>query len=185
MSRDFSHVENEAAYFKAIDQRISVNRVKGRTQRWYKEDPSRESLMMLLAREEARSGSFMEAMQTAFEQWGSLTLGQEAAVRKVFDSRTAKRAEYRERDAASAHFGTEGKREIFTLTVRNIVEFETSYGTMRITIMADGAGNIAIHKGHSLPVAKGETYTMKATVKEHGSRDGILQTVLSRPKLEA
>jgi hypothetical protein len=43
---------------------------------------------------------------------------------------------------------------------------------------------VVIYKGKSFDFpTKGNTATVTATVKEHGVRDGVKQTVIQRPKL--
>ncbi|CAB4164966.1 hypothetical protein UFOVP833_11 [uncultured Caudovirales phage] len=99
------------------------------------------------------------------------------------------------RDAASAtqkanarHVGTVGERREFDLTIRHVHSYETAYNgctrTVSISIMEDTAGNVVVYKGSFL-ADKGETLKMVASVKEHGHRDGVAQTIIQRPKLAA
>ena len=141
----------------------------------------------------AAQGDFFEKMQNALADWGSLSPGQEAAVVKMIErarERVAKRAEQRAAEAASAQWvGEEGERRDFTLTLRAYTAIETDFGMLRIYVMTDEAGNVLVYKGSSLlknadghnKVNKGDRIEMKATIKAHGVRDGVKQTVLTRP----
>lgn len=84
--------------------------------------------------------------------------------------------------------GAIGERREFDLTVRHIHSFESSFNgyaqTINISIMEDGEGNVVVYKGKFL-AEKGEAFKMVATVKEHGDRDGVAQTIVQRPKLAA
>jgi hypothetical protein len=68
------------------------------------------------------------------------------------------------------------------LTLNHIHQFDGVYGTTYIHILTEGEGNAVVYKGSKkLTGEKGETITFKATIKEHGERDGVKQTILSRP----
>lgn len=83
-------------------------------------------------------------------------------------------------DANSQHIGTVGKREVFTLTVTWVKYFEGTFGATYIHGLKDAAGNVVIYKGKCLG-QKGDSISVKATVKEHGEREGVKQTILARP----
>ena len=51
---------------------------------------------------------------------------------------------------------------------------------MYVHICRDQDGNTVIYKGKEI-AKKGQTVTLKATVKDHGERDGEKQTVIARP----
>jgi hypothetical protein len=141
------------------------------------------------ARNSHRVNPFLAKMHDSYMEWGSLTPGQEVAVRKCLDTdaarkaeRDAQRAEAKAAEAAtSTHIGTVGKREVFTLAVRNVMTFDGTYGTTFIHILHDAAGNLVVYKGTKRLAQKGETVTVKATVKDHGEREGVKQTILARP----
>ena len=78
-----------------------------------------------------------------------------------------------------------------TLTIGHIVVLDGAYGTSFIYIMEDADKNVVIYKGNSDAVgwtsegtvrSKGDTLTITATVKDHGVRNGVKQTVIQRPK---
>jgi hypothetical protein len=65
------------------------------------------------------------------------------------------------------------------------------FGTSYIYIMEDANQNTVIYKGTSKAVAwtldgafrvKGDTLTITATIKDHGVREGVKQTIIERPK---
>lgn len=91
-----------------------------------------------------------------------------------------KKLEQQKRAATSQHFGTVGKREEFTLTVSNVYLVEGNYGVTKIHTLLDAAGNVAVWFSSSKQLKQGVTYVLKATVKSHGERNGVKQTVLTR-----
>jgi hypothetical protein len=139
--------------------------------------------------------NFMGSMARAFDTWGKLTPNQSAAVIKGIDARAARRAEWADKQAAinaqRQHLGVVGEKITLTLTIRHVVALDGMYGTTFIYIMEDANQNVVIYKGNSDVVAwtpegacrtKGDTLTITATVKEHGVREGVKQTVIQRPK---
>jgi hypothetical protein len=84
-------------------------------------------------------------------------------------------------DAASTHIGTVGERREFTATVVFVASFETQFGTMFVNGLKDQAGNVVIYKGSKSLAAKGDMVKFVATVKEHGTREGVKQTIVARP----
>jgi hypothetical protein len=85
----------------------------------------------------------------------------------------------------SQHFGTIGKREVFTLTVRACQQFDSDYGVKTLCRFADAAGNVAIWwASGSRQFTVGGQYRGKATVKQHGEYKGTKQTVLQRCDFE-
>ena len=99
----------------------------------------------------------------------------------------ARKAE-RESQPISAHFGEVGKRASFVLTVKSITALEPSYYGGRavernLVRLVDAAGNVAVwFTGCVDELCVGETYTIVATVKDHGEYRGVSQTVLTRAK---
>lgn len=96
-----------------------------------------------------------------------------------------------------AHVGTVGCRIETRATLVRKYEFAGVYGVVYLYKLADENGNILTWKTSTIMsgtknrngsddvdfVRKGDTVTMKATVKEHGSYKGEDQTVLSRVKV--
>ena len=93
------------------------------------------------------------------------------------------RAAFEAKKAKMQHVGTVGKRQDFkNLTCRKCVSFESAYGTTFINIFEDASGNELVWKTGSGSFNVGEVVSLKATVIEHGERNGAPQTILSRCK---
>lgn len=84
--------------------------------------------------------------------------------------------------ATSNWIGTVGARQMFTFTIRKVIMIEGVYGASYLHIMNDADGNVVIYKGTNVLGQEKQTVTVKATIKEHGERDGVKQTKISRPK---
>lgn len=82
------------------------------------------------------------------------------------------------------HVGTVGKREIFRVTVKKVVSFDSTYGIVNVNIMEDADGNVLVWKSGTYGLDEGKTYELRATVKEHSERDGAPQTIITRAKIE-
>lgn len=205
-------IHDEAAYQAAIERRIKMNRVKGNQARWLAESPTAQTCIDFLeacgqfaatditdydgafiARRAhpvvvASYGDFYSKMQDSFMDWGRLTPGQERAVLGMIEkanARLAARAEAKAADAAtSKHVGTIGERRDFDLTCLFRTSFEGSFGYVHIHGFKDADGNTVIYKGSNIIAAKGDVVTLKATIKDHGERDGVAQTIISRPKVK-
>jgi hypothetical protein len=112
--------------------------------------------------------------------------------RITFAELDAKRAAEREAaKLAAQHVGTVGERITVDVKVVFRTSFDSAYGTVFLYVMVDAAGNKIVHKGSCIApseandyrsVQKGDRFTLKATVKEHGSREGEKQTIVNRPK---
>jgi hypothetical protein len=116
-------------------------------------------------------------------RYGSISDKQTAFIGSLLakiDGRAAIDAQRAVEKAASQHVGAVGERRTFTLTVKAVPSFDTAYGTMYVHICRDEAGNTVIYKGKEI-AEKGQKITLKATVKDHGERDGEKQTIISRP----
>lgn len=93
------------------------------------------------------------------------------------------------KEIVSTHQGEVGKRETWDLTLTKRVDMEVdSYGyrwgssteMLHIHLFEDEAGNIFVWKTTSVSLTEGESYKVKATVKEHGEYNGTPQTIISR-----
>jgi hypothetical protein len=90
------------------------------------------------------------------------------------------------------HFGTVGKREVFTLTVTAERDMESDYGRLTMYKFRDAEGRTAVWFSSASIVIKGadgetryglvvgDTYQIKATVKKHDVYQDRKQTVLTR-----
>jgi hypothetical protein len=194
-----SHIEHPVAYENAIKRNILAN-AQLTFSRTYPE--YREILDFIAAGRKYKDDQvcgyeegFLGSLAHAYDTYGKLTLGQVNAVLKSIEKRNARRAEWADKkaalDATRQHVGTVGEKITLTLTIGHIVVLEGMYGTTFIYIMEDADKNVVIYKGNSDAVAwtpegqprgKGDTLTITATVKEHGVREGVKQTIIQRPK---
>jgi hypothetical protein len=192
-------IENPVAYERARHRNIIAN-AQLTFSRTYPE--FREILDFIAAGRKYKDNQvcgyeegFLGSLAHAYDTYGKLTSGQVGAVMKSIEKRNARRAEWADKkaalDATRQHVGTVGEKITLTLTIRHIVTLDGTYGTSYIYIMEDADQNVVIYKGNSdvvfmgadgLPRGKGDTLTITATVKEHGVRDGVKQTVIQRPK---
>jgi hypothetical protein len=175
-----AHVYDEYAYDSAIRRNIMANAAKGRRQRWLAADSSRIELLKMMDND-AFNSEFIRKMQDAYMQWGSLTDKQEAAIRAHFERKEAKKQERIAADSSSQHVGTIGERRIFNLNIQHTASYETEFGICHVSVMKDSDGNILVYKGFKTLGAKGDDITLRATIKAHGEREGVKQTILNRP----
>ena len=139
--------------------------------------------------------NFVGSLANSLDTYGKLTENQIAAVRKIISDRAVKKAEWAcekaALDAKRAHIGIVGQKTTLTLTIGHIVVLDGVYGTSYIYILEDADKNIVIYKGNAHSVVwtpegtvrtKGDTLTVTATIKEHGVREGVKQTIIQRPK---
>ena len=71
-----------------------------------------------------------------------------------------------------------------TLTLKNGMEVTIKYDEETDThTTVDADGNVVVYKGSTTVGEKGETVTLKATIKDHGEREGVNQTIIARPKV--
>ena len=180
-------IEYPDRYEAAVEARIHANARTGRRRRWLAADPTRQDVInkMYEAANHAREGSFIVKMVESYDEWGSLTGNQEAAVRRIVEQnaqRDEARAAARAEEAAhSQYVGTVGERREFTLTIKGRPEFEGNFGTVYIHICHDPNDNVVIYKGGKTLGERGETVRVKATVKAQSEREGVKQTIISRP----
>lgn len=130
---------------------------------------------------------FVGSLASAYDTFGKLTEGQVNAVRKCIAKRAERKAEWADKQAAlnakRQHLGVVGEKITVTLTVKHVVVLDGLYGTSYINICEDADGNVVIYKGDAKCFPNiDETGTVVATVKEHGVREGVKQTVINRPK---
>jgi hypothetical protein len=197
-------IENEVKYQRAIDRNIRANANKTRRASWIGTADGKRADEFLFQHGEfeqsfdaddnfvalhpvvkAALGDFYSAMRENVLEWGGLTVAQNAAVMGMIaraEARVAGFAAKRAEEAAASNWiGTVGERRDFTVTIRHIVTMEGQFGTSYLHIMNDAQGNVVIYKGTKVLGGKTETLTVKATVKEHGEREGVKQTKIARP----
>jgi hypothetical protein len=181
--RALSEVDRPDAYNTAVRETIKFRATQKKQAAWLAADETRADLIEVIGVLAYDKGGFWASMKEAYDNWGGLTAGQEAAVRRSLDQDAARKAERKAADANSVHVGTVGERRDWTLTLQGTFEYDTDFGTTFGHIYKDADGNVVIYKGSkSLDGERGDTVTLKATVKAHTDRDGVAQTLLSRPK---
>ena len=122
-------------------------------------------------------GDFWEGFRVSFFQRMEAPTARQIA---LVDAEVAKR----QQNAVSGHLGALGDKVTLTITVEHIVVLESVvYGNNYITIARDEQGNVVTYKGRARIGRKGDTVTVKATVKEHTTYNGVKQTVIQRPKV--
>jgi len=186
--------DNEAAYQAAIHRNILANARKTFLRTFEDGEAIIEwcvtfkifSGSHFVGYEEGFGGSLAKALDT----YGKLSEKQVLAVRKILADRAARKAEWADKqaalNAAREHIGEVGKKVTLTLTVKHLVVLDGLYGTTYLHICEDENQNVVIYKGNASGFPdKGETATIVATIKEHGVRNGVKQTVIQRPKLAA
>lgn len=92
--------------------------------------------------------------------------------------------------ASSRHVGKVGERLEVAVTVDRVASFDRPrFGapwtseTVSIVTMRDTDGNAIISKSPSFYAAKGESFTIRGTVKEHSEYRGEQQTIIARAKI--
>jgi hypothetical protein len=200
-------IENEYRYEQATKARIARNREIGRAKRAgakreaYLAQPGKPELIASLQAAAAaeRNYGFMSKLFDSYQDWGSLTDNQEAAVVRILAQRkeqdAARAAENAVKADQSNFVGEIGVRGQFELVVvRNWVfnsQRRHSYydsGERFGYELADAEGNVFIYIGSQLkgPLSyaeKGDRLVLKAGIKDHNVRDGIRQNLLNRPKV--
>lgn len=182
------HIKNEAAWDAARTASILANARKT----FYRTYPDAGEVVTFICSGRNEDGgytdNFVGSLMSAFDRFGKLSEKQVEAVRKIIAQRAARKVEWADKEAAlnatRVHLGTVGEKIELTLTTRHVVELDGIYGVSYIYICEDADKNVVIYKGTSRNFPdKGETMTVKATVKDHGVRDGVKQTIIQRPKL--
>jgi hypothetical protein len=192
-------IQNEAAYNAAIKLNIIANARKT-FQRTYADH---EAVLDFIDAGREYNGygrvtykeGFVGSLANAYDRFGKLTEGQVNAVRKCITQREERKAEWADKQAAlnanRQHLGTVGEKITLTLTIKKVIGLESVYGVTLLTILEDADNNVVIYKGNAGAVTinpngsfynEGDTITITATVKEHGVRNGVKQTVIQRPK---
>ena len=193
MANNFSPViENPVAYHNAVKSYIIANAQK--TWRTKTERAGEIESALTAGIQHNSHGDFMGyedsfigSMANSFYTWGKLSEKQCAAILKGIDAKAVRKAEWADKEAAlnasRTHLGEVGEKITFILTCVHVVELDGMYGTTYINICEDADKNVVIYKGNAKGFPeKGETATITATVKDHGVRNGVKQTVIQRPK---
>jgi len=129
--------------------------------------------------------SILREMVSKLVRYGSISEKQAAFAQSLLErisGRAALAAQRAAENASSAFLGAVGDRLDLTLTCQWSKSFDTQFGTLTVHGFKDASGNIVIYKGQRI-ADKGETLTLKATIKTHEDREGVKQTVINRPKI--
>jgi len=198
-------IHNEARYEAAKARNIRLNANKTRRANWmamtgakrvddflfeqgefepsYRDDGQRAGSHPVV---KASYGEFFSTLRDNVNEWGGLTEKQNDAALAMIargEERVAGYAAKRAEEAATSNWiGAVGERRNFTVTIRNVIVIDGIYGASYLHIMHDADGNSVIYKGTNVLGVQSATVTVKATIKEHGERDGVKQTKISRPK---
>lgn len=193
MAYTLANIENPVAYENAIKRNIIANAQKTWRANTERASEIESALIAGISYNDrgdfkGYNDDFMGSMAEAFYTYGKLSPKQSEAILKGIDARAARKAEWADKkaaiDATRAFVGTVGEKITLTLKVVHIVELDGSFGTVYINICEDADNNTIIYKGNAKGFPnKDETATITATVKEHGVRNGVKQTVIQRPKL--
>jgi hypothetical protein len=165
--------ESRQAQLVAERAQKAAERIEA-TQAW------RDDNSALVARLAAYAGTneFLLSANQNIAQWGKLTDRQLEAVESCFA--VIDRQEFAR--ANSQFIGNVGDKVTMTITVERIIVLKSEfYGDNYITIAHDEAGNVYTYKGKTNIGAKGETNTIKASIKAHVEYKGVKQTVVQRP----
>lgn len=203
-------VQNEQAYIKAAEGRIAANAAKSARAKWRIQHADAERLEDFIFqtgefedRADITGGLFAGDWGNVFLSFrdqlldrGSLSVKQTEIVRNTLNKRiqwAAERAEKRANEAAkSDHVGALGERRNFDLTCIFVTSYESRYGVQHIHGFKDDFGNIIIHKGNPIwvevevdtrdrRISKGDRVSLTASIKSHGEREGVKQTIITRP----
>ena len=167
---------------EARKAQIEAERAQRAAQRQEATQAWRDANSALVARLQGYTGGneFLRSMAENLTHWGNLSARQVEATESCFaviDRLEAARAN-------SQHIGAVGDKVTLTITVERIVVLKSQfYADNYITIARDEQGNAVTYKGRADLGGKGDTVTVKATVKEHTVYNGVKQTVIQRPKV--
>ena len=165
----------------ARQEQLAAERAQRAVERQEATQAWRDANSALVARLSAYTGTndFLRGMIQNLADWGNLSARQAEATESCFatiDRLEAARAN-------SQHIGVVGDKVTLTITVERIVVLESQFGTNFITLARDESGNTIFYKGRTDIGSKGDTTTIKASIKEHTEYNGVKQTVIQRPKL--
>lgn len=189
-------IEDQAAYEKAINRRIAVNRRIGGERRFRAAFEDAQVLIDFVEKrvsheqiahferhgKSMENASFVDACWAGLQIFGGLTEKQALAVRNILAKNVERAAEYRAEALTKTHVGIVGERRDFSLTVKFTTSYFGPFGTTYVYVCADPDGNVIVYKGSATIGKNGEAIKVKATIKEHGIRDGVCQTIIGRPK---
>ena len=173
-------------YNLGIERNIKENARITRKKKFFAEHSDAQEIIDFLEplSREWQNNGFLTKMAFALDEWGSLTEGQLAPVRKAMAKAKERNAKFEkmkaERAAKSNYVGTVGVRQEFVLKVVYVHAFEGVYGWSYINICHDADENVVVYKG-TQDWGKGSEVTCMAKIKNHDVREGEKQTIIQRP----
>lgn len=169
----------EYSYNAAIERYRMENARKSRQAKWIGENDHAAIVEFM----SASPNEFIQKLLGNYIQWGGLTENQCDIVRKAMEKQAQWKADREAKGSLSSHVGIVGSRQDFTLVVTFMTGYESQFGWVNVVGFKDDKDNIFVYKGSTRPdCGKGDTITFKATIKDHGERENIKQTILARPK---
>ena len=147
--RALSEVDRPDAYNTAVRETIKFRATQKKQAAWLAADETRADLIKVIGERAYDKGGFWASMKEAYDNWGALTAGQEAAVRRSLDQDAVRKADRSAADAGSQHVGTVGERRDWTLTLQGRAQYESDFGVVHVHIFKDADGNVVIYKGSS------------------------------------
>lgn len=134
-----------------------------------------------------KGGDILLSIRDQFDQWGNLSPKQTELVRTMIaraEQRVADRIASGEQRLEfdrqnSKHIGTVGDRIVLRLNVERVLSFEGDFGMSYINLCRDESGSLVVYKGSK--AFEVGPIVVKATIKAHAERDGVAQTLISRP----
>lgn len=180
-------IHHPAAYSAAVKRNIIEN---ARTT-WRRTCERADEVENFLYYEANRSSPFQlwVDFSRSLDTYGKLSEKQVACVLKAVDKQAAKRAQWQAERSNSKHVGEVGDRLESVVTVERVTPVGITPAhyyapaVMDIITMRDENGNAIIWKttsNHGLE--RGQTLTLRGTVKAHNTWNNEAQTILTRCK---
>lgn len=150
-------------------------------------EPEGELYVAILAELALAADDFLADMVKRLEGGQSLTERQDEAARRTVDRKRRRREMAAKQASGARHIGTVGERVEIAgeVLVSVVIGQGFAYNRYRelVKIMTDD-GAIVIWFTETGAPQRGTRVTGKATVKEHSEREGVPQTIITRPRFE-
>lgn len=176
-------VINETAYSNAVDRYIKTNAAQTRRKVW-EQDADYEAVRDFIVSQYSKaSDGFWFNVGLGLQNWGAPSDKIKEIVRERIAQAAENKAKYAELDAKSQYIGQVKDRIVIDVTVTFKTYFEGAFGYVDISVLRDADGNVFVHKGTAGAWDKGDKIKLKATIKGHAERNGVKQTLITRPKI--
>lgn len=141
----------------------------------------------ILAELELTADDFLADIAKSLEDGRSLSERQDETVRRTLDRKRRRRELAAKQASGARHIGTVGERVEISgeVLVSVVIGQGFAYNRYRelVKIMTDD-GAIVIWFTETGAPQRGTRVTGKATVKDHSEREGVPQTIITRPRFE-